>query len=211
MYSNKNVKLIGAIIGIILFILLIAGATYAWVTWQSGNTKIGGKSGCFPDINYTNGTSFNTNNILLFDENAIFLGDTITVENGMALLGVTASVNNGCNTPVTFGVDLEVTNLNSNFMSGGDSAGAFKYVLASYDPTLYSSVSYLVGQSLEVIQKNSIMNTGRMSFVSDNAEITSTNRGYVLIFYVDGDMAFNGVQNSNFGVKITGKAVQIEK
>ena len=129
----------------------------------------------------------------------------------MALLGVTASVNSGCNTPVAFGVDLEVTNLNSNFMSSGDSAGAFKYVLASYDPSIYSSVSDLVGQSLEVIEKGSVMNTGKLSIASNDTEITTTNRGYVLIFYVDGDMAFNGVQNSNFGVKITGKAVQIEK
>ncbi len=47
----KKAKLIGAIFGIILFIGLIAGFTYAWVSWQSSNIKIEGTAECF-DIDY---------------------------------------------------------------------------------------------------------------------------------------------------------------
>lgn len=49
-------KIYGAILGILGFIALIAGITYAWFTWASGNTTISGSSGCFT-IQYTNGTA----------------------------------------------------------------------------------------------------------------------------------------------------------
>lgn len=47
-------KIYGTIIGVVAFILFIVGATYAWFTWQSGNTILSGTSGCF-EIQYTNG------------------------------------------------------------------------------------------------------------------------------------------------------------
>lgn len=49
-------KLYGTIIGVLAFIALVAGLTYAWFTWASGNTTISGDSGCFT-IQYTNGTA----------------------------------------------------------------------------------------------------------------------------------------------------------
>lgn len=50
-----NKKIFGAIIGVIAFIAVIAGATYAWFTWASGNTELSGTTGCFT-IAYTKGT-----------------------------------------------------------------------------------------------------------------------------------------------------------
>ena len=47
-------KLVGTIIGVMAFIALIAGITYAWFTWTSGNTILGGSTECFT-INYVNG------------------------------------------------------------------------------------------------------------------------------------------------------------
>ena len=41
----KKAKLVGTIFGVILFIALIAGFTYAWVSWQSDNINISGKIG----------------------------------------------------------------------------------------------------------------------------------------------------------------------
>ena len=38
----KKAKLVGTIFGVILFIALIAGFTYAWVSWQSDNINISG-------------------------------------------------------------------------------------------------------------------------------------------------------------------------
>lgn len=50
-----NKKIFGAIIGVIAFIAVIAGATYAWFTWSSGNTELSGTTGCF-NIIYDKGT-----------------------------------------------------------------------------------------------------------------------------------------------------------
>lgn len=50
--NNKNT--VKMIIGVILLIAIVAGTTYAWFAWQSGNTTISGSSGCF-DILYEKG------------------------------------------------------------------------------------------------------------------------------------------------------------
>ena len=50
----NNSKTFGTVIGVIIFIICVAGLTYAWFTWASGNTIIQGDSGCFT-IQYTNG------------------------------------------------------------------------------------------------------------------------------------------------------------
>ena len=52
---NNKKKLWGTILGVVAFIALIAGVTYAWFTWASENTIINGQSGCF-NIVYDKGT-----------------------------------------------------------------------------------------------------------------------------------------------------------
>lgn len=51
---NKE-KIIGTIIGVILFISLIAGITYAYLNWNSDKINYKGSSKCF-DIYYAKGT-----------------------------------------------------------------------------------------------------------------------------------------------------------
>ncbi len=53
-------KIYGAIIGVLAFVICIVGITYAWFTWNSGNTILSGESGCFT-IEYTNGTAISGN------------------------------------------------------------------------------------------------------------------------------------------------------
>ena len=82
--NNKNNFLI--ILGILTLMVAVAGATYAWITWNSSETIISGKSGCF-DILYDKGANasvtisvdsgcsasgkasinLNTNSFLLYD------------------------------------------------------------------------------------------------------------------------------------------------
>lgn len=205
MNSSKKIKLIGTIIGVVLFIIMIVGVTYAWISWQSGNTIISGKSGCFPTINHTNGDTLSTNNVLLYDENKILSDEGILFRDEMSYLDITASVGSDCNMDVELRIELDVTELSSAFIDG-NSVGAFKYVLASYDP-YDNDVSGLNGEFLEILEKGSITNTGVISI--DGGELTTEAVGYLVIFYVDGDMAFNDAQNSRFAVNIVGKAVQI--
>ena len=54
--TEKKRKLYGMIIGVVAFIAVVAGLTYAWFTWASNNTIIQGDTGCFT-IQYTNGTA----------------------------------------------------------------------------------------------------------------------------------------------------------
>ena len=208
MNNGKKVKLIGAIVGILLFVVCIAGVTYAWITWSSDNTRLSGKSGCFPDINYTKGDTLSADNVLLFDEDSIINNNTFLMKSGMTYLDVTASVNGGCNTRVALELEVNVTELSSAFVSG-DSVGAFKYALLSYDPSTITDLSELVGKSLEIIDNNSITNNGIVKVAGNR--LTTETKGYLLVFYVDGDLAFNDAQHSTFSATITGKAVQIEK
>lgn len=59
--SRKKSKIIGTILGIFGFIALVAGATYAWLTWRSNNIIVAGSSECFDVIYYRKdlGTSEN--------------------------------------------------------------------------------------------------------------------------------------------------------
>ncbi len=50
----NNKKVWGTILGVTAFIALVAGVTYAWFTWTSSNTVIGGTTGCF-NIKYDKG------------------------------------------------------------------------------------------------------------------------------------------------------------
>ena len=52
---DRRVKIIGTIIGVLLFVLLIAGVTYAYFTWTSENVNRKVSSKCF-EVNYDKGT-----------------------------------------------------------------------------------------------------------------------------------------------------------
>ena len=50
--SIKKSKVIGSLLGIFGFIALVAGATYAWLTWRSNNIIIAGSTECFDVVYY---------------------------------------------------------------------------------------------------------------------------------------------------------------
>jgi len=209
MNTDKKIKLVGAILGIILFIVLIVGVSYAWISWQSGNTKVEGTSECFK-VNYTNGQTISNESVILFDEASIISNNKITIKNGMTIIDVTAYIDSGCG---IINGDLElilnVTEWKPADISG-NSVGAFKYALASYDPSIYSNVtaSSLSGKSFNIIKNESITSTGKITLA--NEPLTTTNRGYLLIFYVDGDLAMDDAAYSTFTATITGIATQVE-
>ena len=208
MNSNKKVKLIGTIVGIIIFISLIVGLSYAWFTWRSSNVNISGNTECF-DVHYTNGQDIVNASTILFDESTIINNNKITIKDGMALTDVTAYVNSGCNIFANLEIILNVTDLNSAFIDG-DSVGAFKYVLTRYDPSVYSDITTtaLNGQSFDIIKTGSITSTGEMTLVDE--ALATTEQGYLILFYIDGDLAMNDAQYSTFSATITGIATQYE-
>ena len=86
----KNKNLIRIIIGVILLITLVAGATYAWFAWQSSNVNISGTSGCF-DINYDKGQNIGS------VDNPFALRTSCSYEGGVSN-SVTVSMDSTCNT-----------------------------------------------------------------------------------------------------------------
>ena len=207
MNNDKKIKMLGAIVGIIMFIVLIAGATYAWVTWQSDNTRLSGNTGCFPDINYVNGNTLSSNNVLLFDESLIINNNKIIIKNGMTYLNVTASVDSNCTLPVQLRIDFNVSELNKNFIDG-NSTGAFSYILAKYDGTV-ADLSEFVGKSLDIIESGIVYNKGDYSVLGDR--LTTDTSSYLLIFYINGDNAFDDVAYSNFSVSIKGSVQSMDR
>jgi len=203
---ERKIKIIGSLVGIILFICLIAGISYAWITWRSSNIGISGSSECFT-INYTKGQTITDQSVILFDESTIINNNKVTIKNGMAITDVAAYIDSSCNIPANLEILLNVTELNPAYITG-NSVGAFKYVIASYDPSIYSDITTTVlnGQSFNIIKNDSVMNTGEISLITE--ELSNTEKGYLLIFYVDGDLAMNDAQNTTFTATITGVATQ---
>ncbi len=106
-------KLIGTVIGVLAFIALIAGLTYAWFTWTSGNTILGGTTECFT-INYVNGQNISGQ----ITPSANYSGGkTTTVQIG---------IDSGCNIGGTGTIKL-TTNSSGNAISLAD--GAVKYAV----------------------------------------------------------------------------------
>lgn len=207
--QNKKIKLVGTIVGVLLFIMLIAGVTYAAFAWRSENIDISGVSECFT-INYVPGPSITDESVILFDENSIIIDDTITIKNGMAVTGMAVGIDSNCSILGKITITLKPTTLNNAFTSSGQSTGAFKYVVASYDPSVYSdiSVNTLLNSSFDIVERGSIIDTSQLTLIEE--DLSSTSQGYLFIFYVDGDLAQNDAQDSTFSATLNGVATQTE-
>ena len=205
---EKKAKTLGLIIGIVLFTLLVAGVTYAVFTWISENTDIAGNTECFK-VDYTKGSIIDNESVILFDESIIINNNTITVKNGMALTGFTAGLNSGCSIAGNLKVTLDINNIHTAYTTG-NSVGAFKYVVAEYSPSTYQTISIgaLSGKTFNIKKTGSITSTDTITLVEE--EISNTTKGYLIIFYVDGDLAQNDAGESTFSAVVTAEAQQTE-
>ena len=188
--NDKKVKTYGIVLGVLLFLLLAVGITYAVLAWKSSNISILGNAECL-DINYVKGNNI-SDEILLFDESQIINNNKITIKNGMGLTNVTAGIKSNCTIDGYITINLNVSSLNNTFTSSGTSYGALKYVLASYDPSTYTTVNTttLNNISFNILEKGSITQTGTIKIYEDQLSNTKTN-GYLLILYIDGDLVTN--------------------
>ncbi len=204
---NRKIKISGLIIGIILFIVLISGFSYAYYSSVATDTSsVKGTAGCFV-VDHVKGNDV-TGNVILFDESKIITNNNITVKDGMQLTYVTAGINNACTIDGYITMKMNVKTLNSAFITG-ESKGAFKYAIAKYSPTTYTSpsISTLKNKSFEIIKTASITSTGEQTILTKQLP-HSTKDGYLIIFYIDGDKAFNDAGNTSFSATITAEASQ---
>ena len=106
MNNNKNV--VRMIVGILVFIAVVAGTTYAWFAWKSSETNISGTSGCF-DILYDKGQDIGS------ADSAYPLRTACSYVDG-ANASVTISVDPGCSSTGTASINL---NTNSFMLYDG--------------------------------------------------------------------------------------------
>lgn len=209
---DKKIKIYGVILGVVLFILLVVGFTYAALTWRSPNITITGNTECL-DIDELNGEEINGEELLLLDESDIISNNTITIKKGMLLTSISAKLSNTCSINGYLTLYLNVESLSNGFTSEGNSTGALKYVVTTYDPTAYN----------EKITTNSLLNntnntfnilkTGTITSVSttdtkikltDGANLSKNSYlSYIIIFYIDGDLAHNDIGGNNINFKAT--------
>ena len=204
---NRKIKISGLIIGILLFIVLISGFSYAYYSSVATDTSsVKGTAGCFV-VDHVKGNNV-TGNVILFDESKIITNNNITVKDGMQLTYVTAGINNACTIDGYMIMKMNVKTLNSAFITG-ESKGAFKYAIAKYSPTTYTSpsISTLKNKSFEIIKTASITSTGEQTILTKQLP-HSTKDGYLIIFYIDGDKAFNDAGNTSFSATISATASQ---
>ena len=213
---DKKIKTYGLVLGIVLFVLLIAGFTYAALNWKSSNIVISGNTECL-DIESTKGSDITGEELLLLDESSIISDNKITIKEGMVVTNVTAKIKSGCTIGAYMTLNLNVTSLNSAFTSSGNSTGALKYVVATYDPTTYPTVnaSTLKDKSFDIDENAGIINTGAITStgtikIREKQLSNSETVSYLIIFYIDGNLANNDVAgtSNNFTTSITAEVTQ---
>lgn len=208
--ENKKIKIYGVVLGIILFILLISGLTYAILSWRSSNITITGTSECL-EVESVKGSNITGSDLLLLDKSQVVNSNQITIRTGMVVTNITAKLKSSCTIDGYLTINLKTTTLNSGFTSSGKSTGALKYVLASYNPSTYTTISTsaLNGKTFDIVTTGSITSTGTLK-IKEAQLSKDTTLAYLVIFYIDGEKANNdiGSNSTNFKTSIEGSVTQ---
>ena len=208
--ENKKIKIYGVVLGVILFILLISGLTYAILSWRSSNITITGTSECL-EVESVKGSNITGSDLLLLDKSQVVNSNQITIRTGMVVTNITAKLKSSCTLDGYLTINLKTTTLNSGFTSSGKSTGALKYVLASYNPSTYTTIntSALNGKTFDIVTTGSITSTGTLK-IKEAQLSKDTTLAYLVIFYIDGDKANNdiGSNSTNFKTSIEATVTQ---
>ena len=186
MEKNKKIKLL--IISSVLFLILAIGGVYAWLTFTTGNVIVAGNTHCF-NINYTKGADI-TGNIGAIKEEDYVTGNTIKLSTAMGFTPISMELDKRCNKLSGIGVlELNVQNLSTAFTSEGNSYGSLKYVVAEYDPSLYtdSTIQYLKNQTFTYIRRGIVSETGTMDIHTEYLSPGEVHN-YLVIIYLDKNM-----------------------
>lgn len=209
MKESRKVKLIGTVIGIVLFVILIAGITYAWFTWESNKINISGNTACF-NINYTEGNLV-TDDMLLVDANKLISDNKITIRRGMAVTNLSASKDSKCTkAKAKLSISLRADVVPSIYNTSGSCAGALNYVLASYDASAFSEISAraLENNTFTILDTGNISSTGVKNIYEKALADDGTRQDYLIIFYIDGNKANNDIDGKNVAIYADVSAIQ---
>lgn len=68
------------------------------------------------------------------------------------------------------------------------------------------SASLLNDESFDILNKGSITTTDSIILINE-VELATTDKGYLIIFYVDGDLAIDGTSMFNVSIEASAKQV----
>ena len=182
----KKAKLIGSIIGVFLFIALVAGFTYAWIAWQSNNINIAGRSDCF-DIDYG-------------------ISQQIGSASGKASLSMTSDYTEGLSAKVTLSLKTECANIPGtatlylNTTNVGTTSGTSSGILNG-------ALKYTVVSGTSVLA-NGVIDSNNKIPLLDNIDVSSTTpTTYTVYVWLDGEVADNSYANLSYLGYISAEAV----
>ena len=163
----KSYKIFGTIFGVLAFIALVVGITYAWLFWTSGNTIIGGSTECFT-INYVNGQNISGQ---ITPSSTYTGGKTTTVQ-----IGIDSSCNIGGSATIKLTTDNSSTiNL---------SEGAVKYAVYNSDTLVSEGAITGETQALATVDLTKVATTYTVYVwidgeIADNDYVGKTYSGYI--------------------------------
>ena len=213
---EKKKKLI--MLGVILLLIIVSGATFAILTWNSTMIKLGINTNCFT-IDYTKGGDI-TGSLKLLSINDLLVSPLedsnnpqFTIKKGMGLSYVNVGINSNCSIEGYGTIYLNVTELSDTFKEGGESNGALGYAVLKNISNLSNSditIDNLDNQSFEVLNIQSIVETGKIELYSEQLSNTEVNK-YLVVIFVDKLSAGNDITEATFKGNISVEANQKNK
>lgn len=192
-------KLIGTIIGIIFFIVLIAGATFAWLTFNAtvtnGTYNVSSKEFV---INYTNGTDIKSMPPIIGTPTS----SNVTVKTILSAYKTSKTANG------TFYIKL--TSTTSNALTTN---GVIKYAVCSGTSTTSNCTGNLTTGSTGVLSTGSV--TGSTQTLYTTTTIPTSQTYYHVYLWIDEATFYNqtnyaSYQNAQYGGYIHASATQNE-
>ncbi len=185
----KKSKIIGSIVGIVVFVAMIAGLTYAWFTWRSSNIPVAGNSNCFI-IDYDIGQEIGSAS----DKASFDLVESY--DEGQAAI-VTLSINEKC--VGMKGKGVLYLNTNSAATDNAIIKGALKYTIIKK-----------VGDESEEVGTGTITTKNKLKLV-DNIPLDTTSKvTYEVWVWIDGTIADNTYYKANYSGYISAEVTQVE-
>ena len=203
---EKKNKLI--ILGVIILLLVASGLTFAILTWNSTMIKLGINTNCFT-INYAKGNNI-SGSLKLINEEDLISNNKFTIKEGVGVSGVNIGINSNCSIEGYGNIILNITNISSAFTTGS-SKGALKYAVLKNTSTITTpsdiSTTSLLNQSFDIEKKGSIDASGTLKLLTKQLSNTELYK-YIIVIYVDNNLAGNDVTSATFQGNISADATQ---
>ena len=203
---EKKKKLI--ILGVIFLLIIVSGATFAILTWNSTMIKLGINTNCFT-IDYTKGGDI-TGSLKLINEEDLISNGKFTIKEGIGVSGVNIGINSNCGIEGFGSIYLNVTNISDVFTTG-DSKGALKYAVLKNTSTITNptniNTTSLLNQSFDIVAIGNITSNDKKLLYKMELSNTEISK-YIVVIYIDNNLAGNDITSATFSGNISSEAEQ---